>query len=164
MGALAGFGDSLFWGNLRPFAAVCGVLLTLGYPNSLAGPAAMLVIYNVPNLYVRSIGFSMGWTKGLRALLELKLTVLASLLVGVRRAVWAFLGIATGLLIWRATQSSVSHGGALQSLLLGTGLILLGGAAYLLLKKNVSSTIVVYISAVGAMAIFFLVDAGIGIK
>ncbi len=62
MGAYGAVGDSLFWGALRPLAAVAGVTLALyGF---MWAPLAFLVIYNLPHLFMRVYGMVKGYRMG----------------------------------------------------------------------------------------------------
>jgi len=59
MGSLGAIGDAFFWGALRPMASVAGVLLALLF-HPLVGIAAMLILYNAPQLAIRRAGFQAG--------------------------------------------------------------------------------------------------------
>lgn len=62
MGAYGAVGDSLFWGSLRPLAAVIGVSIAL--KGFLWAPLAFLVIYNLPHIFVRGYGLFIGYRTG----------------------------------------------------------------------------------------------------
>jgi PTS system mannose-specific IID component len=64
-GPLGMAGDSLFWGSLRPLAALVGVALAVG-TRSWA-PLALLALYNVPHLYFRVRGIASGGARGAAA-------------------------------------------------------------------------------------------------
>lgn len=49
--AFSGIGDRLIWGLLRPLAVVASLIATVGGP--IAAAAALLVVYNPPELYLR---------------------------------------------------------------------------------------------------------------
>lgn len=62
MGPYAAIGDSFFWGSLKPFAAIFGVLIAM--QGFLAAPVIFLFLYNPPHLWVRLKGFIEGYRKG----------------------------------------------------------------------------------------------------
>ncbi|MFD3157557.1 PTS mannose transporter subunit IID [Haloimpatiens sp. FM7330] len=63
MGPLAGVGDPLFWGTLRPVAAALGASIAMG--GSLLGPILFFLIFNVIRLAVRWYGIEYGYKKGI---------------------------------------------------------------------------------------------------
>jgi PTS system mannose-specific IID component len=67
-GPLGMAGDSLFWGSLRPLAALIGVSLA-AVTRSWA-PLALLAVYNVPHLYFRVRGIVAGGSRGAAAASE----------------------------------------------------------------------------------------------
>ena len=68
-GPLGMAGDSLFWGSLRPLAALVGVALAV--ETRSWAPLALLVLYNVPHLYFRVRGITQGSARGAAAVSEL---------------------------------------------------------------------------------------------
>lgn len=76
--ALAGIGDALFWGTLRPVCASLGIALwLLAYTLGSESPAAWaaggyLLAYNLPALWLRWKGLSMGYRMGEGLAVELK--------------------------------------------------------------------------------------------
>ncbi|RMF44674.1 MAG: PTS mannose/fructose/sorbose transporter family subunit IID [Deltaproteobacteria bacterium] len=62
MAPYAAMGDALFWGGLRPLAAVIALFLAVA-GQSWAG-VALLAVFNVPALYFRVAGFFRGWAEG----------------------------------------------------------------------------------------------------
>ena len=51
MGPLAGIGDSVFWGTLRPLAG--GIACSLALTGNLFAPFLFLLLFNIPNVLVR---------------------------------------------------------------------------------------------------------------
>jgi len=112
-GPLGMAGDGLFWGALRPFAALVGVLGVLAFP--LYAAAAMLAIYNVPHVVLRWRGIVRGAELGgaaardmlgpgfreLVSLLRAAAAVIGGLIVG-----WAIAGAGGGA-EWRAVVVGV---------------------------------------------------------
>lgn len=62
MGPLAGVGDPIFWGTLRPMVAALGASIALG--GSLLGPVLFFVLFNAVRLAVRWYGIQYGYAKG----------------------------------------------------------------------------------------------------
>ena len=62
MGPLAGVGDPIFWGTLRPVAAALGASIAL--TGSVLGPILFFVIFNAVRLAIRYYGVSYGYSKG----------------------------------------------------------------------------------------------------
>ncbi|SUY45634.1 PTS system mannose/fructose/sorbose family transporter subunit IID [Clostridium putrefaciens] len=62
MGPLAGVGDPIFWGTLRPVLAALGASLALS--GSILGPILFFVLFNAVRLAVRWGGIKYGYTKG----------------------------------------------------------------------------------------------------
>lgn len=63
MGPLAGVGDPIFWGTLRPVVAALGASIAL--TGSIAGPLLFFVLFNAVRLAIRWYGIKYGYTKGL---------------------------------------------------------------------------------------------------
>jgi fructose PTS system EIID component len=84
MGPLAGVGDPIFWGTLRPVVAALGASLALG--GNIAGPLLFFVLINVIRLSLKYYGLKYGYIKGTEILKDLvgnriqKLTEGASIL------------------------------------------------------------------------------------
>ena len=62
MGPLAGVGDPIFWGTLRPVVAALGASMAL--TGSIAGPLLFFIIFNAVRLAIRWIGIDYGYRKG----------------------------------------------------------------------------------------------------
>lgn len=62
MAPCAAMGDAFFWGGVRPFAAVLAMFFALH--GSLLAPVVLLVVFNVPHLLVRVVGFAKGFALG----------------------------------------------------------------------------------------------------
>lgn len=63
MGPLAGIGDPIFWGTVRPIFAALGASLALS--GSLLGPLLFFIIFNLVRLGTRYFGIVYGYKKGL---------------------------------------------------------------------------------------------------
>lgn len=84
MGPLAGVGDPIFWGTLRPvIGAFCATIAAQG---SVLGPILFFVLYNLIRLLVRYAGIVYGYRKGMEVVSDMgggmlqKLTEASSIL------------------------------------------------------------------------------------
>ena len=68
-GPLGAIGDRLFWGLLKPFVAMLGVMFTLQW--GIIGPAVFFIIYNIPHVYLRYFGIMRGYELGFDIVREL---------------------------------------------------------------------------------------------
>lgn len=66
MGPLAGIGDSVFWGTLRPLAG--GISCSLALAGNVFAPVLFLLLFNVPNVLIRYFGVHYGYDSGMKAL------------------------------------------------------------------------------------------------
>ena len=66
MAPFAAMGDALFWGGVRPLAALVGLLLAS--QGSLWAPVAFLAMFNLPHLVFRGSGLALGYLQELRAI------------------------------------------------------------------------------------------------
>lgn len=62
MGPLAGVGDPIFWGTLRPVTAALGASIAL--TGSILGPILFFLLFNIVRLAIRWFGVSYGYSKG----------------------------------------------------------------------------------------------------
>lgn len=60
--SLGAIGDQLFWGKIRPLAAMIGLAVALFYP--WLGLGLFLFLYNLPHLYMRVKGVVSGYKRG----------------------------------------------------------------------------------------------------
>ena len=62
MGPLAGVGDPIFWGTLRPVTAALGASIAL--TGSILGPILFFLLFNAVRLVIRWFGVTYGYSKG----------------------------------------------------------------------------------------------------
>lgn len=62
MGPLAGVGDPIFWGTLRPVTAALGASIAL--TGSILGPILFFLLFNAVRLAIRWFGVTYGYSKG----------------------------------------------------------------------------------------------------
>ncbi|OTA20751.1 PTS system transporter subunit IID [Xenorhabdus beddingii] len=63
MGPLAGVGDPIFWGTVRPVFAALGAGIAMG--GSLLGPLLFFFLFNLVRLMTRYYGVAYGYKKGM---------------------------------------------------------------------------------------------------
>jgi PTS system mannose-specific IID component len=66
MAPFAAMGDALFWGGVRPLAALVGLLIAS--QGSLWAPVVFLVLFNLPLVLFRGAGLILGYFQVLRAI------------------------------------------------------------------------------------------------
>lgn len=62
MGPLAGVGDPIFWGTVRPVFAALGAGIAMS--GSLLGPLLFFILFNAVRLLTRYYGVAYGYRKG----------------------------------------------------------------------------------------------------
>lgn len=90
MAPYAAMGDSLFWGGLRPLAA--GIALFFAAKGSLLAPLVFLLVFNLPNLWLRTAGLFRGYRQGLAMVEWLQTRRLPDLAVRCKEATVVLLG------------------------------------------------------------------------
>ncbi len=125
MATFASQGDRIFWGHVRPLAAILGVLMGLCFFGTLVGSIAALLVYNTPQLILRGFGFSFGWQKGLDILSFFRSWRLEAAITGVRSFTSLALGALAGLLVILCVKDpAVAKTGSVGVGVLGLGLVL----------------------------------------
>lgn len=78
MGPLAGVGDPIFWGTLRPICAALGAQIALVRDASgaviegnILGPILFFLMFNIVRLFVRYWGIHYGYRKGLEVVSDM---------------------------------------------------------------------------------------------
>jgi mannose/fructose/N-acetylgalactosamine-specific phosphotransferase system component IID len=159
MSALAARGDRIFWGHIRPLAAVVGVALSLCFQDSFAGSLALLFIYNLPHVGVRTLGFGKGWREGLAVLRSLNAARVETAVRMMRRAISLVLGMVTGILVVAAGQSETPIRWDQIKVDVVLCLFILTVGAFLLMRKDVSLSILIYPATLAAMAVFVVLNS-----
>lgn len=80
IGPLAGVGDPLIWGTLRPMVAAVGA--TMAMTGSVMGPLLFFILYNVIRIAIMWFALKIGYEKGLNILEDLKGNMLQKLTEG----------------------------------------------------------------------------------
>lgn len=159
MSTLAAHGDRIFWGHVRPLAAVVGVALSLCFRDSLVGSLALLIIYNIPHLGVRTLGFGKGWREGLAVLRSLSAARVETAVRTMRRSISLALGMVTGTLVALAGQAGTEIRWDQIKVDVVVCLFLLTACAFMLMRKEVSLSILIYPATLAAMAVFVLLNS-----
>ena len=140
--SLAAIGDQLFWGKLKPIAAMLGLGFTLY--NKVLGLCVFLFLYNLPHFYMRVMGLLRGYKLGF----DLAKVVSLSKYRGVFERLDKFAALSTGVLITLLGFSdfiaSFPEGAAFL-----TGLFLM----LVLLKLNVSVPVALIVLILGSTVV-----------
>lgn len=156
MGPLAGVGDPIFWGTMRPVLAALGAGLAL--EGSLLGPVVFFVVFNILRLGFRYFGLKLGYEKGLALVSDMggsllnKLTEGASILglfiMGVLISRWTTIYFPT--VISKITQQNgeiqiTTIQNVLDSLMPGIAPFMLTFLAMYLLRKKMSPIVLIFL-------------------
>jgi len=155
MGPLAGVGDSIFWGTLRPITAAFGA--SLASSGSILGPAVFFVSFNAVRLLTHWYGLVYGYRAGLNIVKDVSggalkslnqgATVLGMTIMGTLVARWT--KISTPVVLTFSSQS-INLQQVLDSLLPGLMPLGLTFLCLYLLGKRISSVwILVILFAIG---------------
>jgi len=102
MAPYAAIGDALFWGALRPLAAV--IALFLAFHGLLWAPLAMLMLFNVPHLLCRCCGWLLGYHAELRAAEILQRLRLPDVAARLKEGTVILLGVLCAILAVRGCE------------------------------------------------------------
>ncbi|MBK4775433.1 PTS mannose transporter subunit IID [Candidatus Pantoea edessiphila] len=80
MGPLAGIGDPIFWGTVRPISAAVGAGIAMS--GSLLGPLLFFMLFNITRLAVRYYGVVYGYKKGINIIKDVGSNFLQKLTEG----------------------------------------------------------------------------------
>jgi mannose/fructose/N-acetylgalactosamine-specific phosphotransferase system component IID len=109
MGPLGAIGDQLIWATLKPASIlVCllAVLLIDGYENKIIFLFVLLVLYNIPHLYIRIFGIVKGYQSGYNVYKVLK----SERFKTIKNIYGGFGGLALGIIIaYSMLQSGESN-------------------------------------------------------
>ncbi|MFZ7173300.1 PTS mannose transporter subunit IID [[Pasteurella] aerogenes] len=167
MGPLAGVGDPIFWGTLRPVLAALGAGLAIS--GSLLGPLLFFIGINLCRALTRWYGFKYGYEKGTEVVSDIgggrlqKLTQGASILglfvMGSLVSKWTSINIPLELSRYtnQAEQEVVTTvQSVLNDLLPGLAALLLTFFCMWLLRKKVNAMYIIFgLFAVGIIGYHF---------
>ena len=135
----AAMGDSLFWGGLKPLAAVLSVFLAV--KGSLWAPVVFLVLFNVPHLGCRLGWFWQGYRQGLDMIQIVQKWQLPDLAMRLKEATIVLLGSLSAFLVIHYLEVGKINPG------LGVVFIPFLCVGVLLFKKGISSLTCLLVSA-----------------
>jgi PTS system mannose-specific IID component len=102
MAPYAAMGDALFWGALRPLAAVVG--LSLAFHGIMWAPLVLLVLYNLPHLAFRCGGWLLGYAQDLRSVELLQRLRLPDVAIWLKEGTAILLGVLCAFLAERGCE------------------------------------------------------------
>ncbi|MBK1809928.1 PTS mannose transporter subunit IID [Clostridium sp. YIM B02505] len=155
MGPLAGVGDPVFWGTLRPVTAALGASIALS--GSILGPLLFFVIFNALRLATKWYGLKYGYQKGTEIVSDMagnrlkKLTVGASILglfvMGALVSKWTSINVPLVLSQYQGQDGktvTTTVQSILDQLLPGMLPLLLTFGCMKLLKKKVNPMLIIF--------------------
>ncbi len=159
MTALAARGDRIFWNGFKPLASICSALACLLFLGLATGSFVFLVVYNVPHMCFRAMGFGCGFKKGL-ALFESRFRKQTDMLL-----VWMkrLLALALGMTAAAAVMMAIEVPGPTEAgLPLERGMVILGLGflAFWLLDRGARFAHVLALSSVAAIGLILLTGLG----
>ena len=102
MAPLAAMGDALFWGGVRPLAALLGLLVAS--QGSLWAPIVFLVLFNLPHLVMRGSGLLLGYMQELRAIETVQKCRLPDLAIRLKESTTVLLGVLCAYLSFKGCE------------------------------------------------------------
>lgn len=102
MAPFAAMGDALFWGGVRPLAALVGVLLAS--QGSLWAPIAFLALFNLPHLVFRGGGLALGYLQELRAIDTVQKCRLPDLAIRLKESTTILVGVLCAYLSYKGCE------------------------------------------------------------
>ncbi|MGB9617138.1 MAG: PTS system mannose/fructose/sorbose family transporter subunit IID [Desulfomonilaceae bacterium] len=151
MTALAAQGDHIFWGVIKPLAAVVGAAATLVSGTFYAGPLLALLAYNVPNMAIRVWGFGAGWSRGLRVLSIFQSPSFHRALSLARDATACGLGSVVGVIICDIFSVESSRVSLVIQVVEVWAILSAGAGAFFLLYRRVPLGLVMFLAAFGSL-------------
>ncbi|OOF65840.1 PTS system mannose/fructose/sorbose family transporter subunit IID [Rodentibacter sp. Ppn85] len=155
MGPLAGVGDPIFWGTLRPVLAALGAGIAL--TGSPLGPLLFFILINIVRVVTRWYGFKYGYEKGTEIVSDMgggrlqKITQGASILglfvMGSLVSKWTTINVPLELNRYNnplGEEVVVTLQGVLNDLLPGLLALLLTFLCMYLLRKKVNAMIIIF--------------------
>ena len=155
MGPLAGVGDPIFWGTLRPVLAALGAGIAL--TGSILGPLLFFLLINVIRAVTRWYGFKYGYEKGTEIVSDMgggrlqKITQGASILglfvMGSLVSKWTSINVPLELTRYKnqlGEEVVVTLQGVLNDLLPGLLALLLTFLCMYLLRKKVNAMVIIF--------------------
>lgn len=102
MAPMAAMGDALFWGGVRPLAALIGLLIAS--QGSLWAPVVFLVLFNLPHLLLRGSGLVLGYVQDLRAVETVQKCRLPDLAIRMKESTTVLIGVLCAYLSYKGCE------------------------------------------------------------
>jgi PTS system mannose-specific IID component len=102
MAPLAAMGDALFWGGVRPLAALIGLLIAS--QGSLWAPVVFLFLFNLPHLLFRGIGLVLGYVQELKAIETIQKCRLPDLAIRFKESTTVLIGVLCAYLSFKGCE------------------------------------------------------------
>lgn len=102
MAPFAAMGDALFWGGMRPLAALVGLLIAS--QGSLWAPIVFLLLYNIPHLFFRGSGLMLGYIQELRAIEVVQKCRLPDLATRLKESTTILIGVLCAYLSYKGCE------------------------------------------------------------
>ena len=102
MAPLAAMGDALFWGGVRPLAAL--IALLIASQGSLWAPLAFLALFNLPHLLFRGFGLFLGYAQGLKAIETIQKCRLPDLAIRLKESSTVLIGVLCAYLSFKGCE------------------------------------------------------------
>ncbi|HOF78266.1 MAG TPA: PTS system mannose/fructose/sorbose family transporter subunit IID [Smithellaceae bacterium] len=147
MGPYAAIGDTFFWGALRPFAGIVGVVLAL--QGFVTAPLVFLLIYTPPHLFIRVKGFIEGYRRGKQGMEFIRALHLTRVTSIVRWLSVIIMAVFTVWLSYAEYSPFINTLGIFMALAALAAVLLF----YFLIKKGMSQIQIIY----GVVALFFVI-------
>jgi PTS system mannose-specific IID component len=134
MAPVAAVGDALFWGGLRPLAALTAVILTL--LGLVWAPLAVVLLFTLPTTLVRLGGSILGYVRGAQVVALIQQLHLANFAVRVKQFSMVLLGVIAAL-AWHeiSVELNTEPAESAALALAGAVLVLIGVSIWLLRHK-----------------------------
>ncbi|OXT08927.1 PTS mannose transporter subunit IID [Thermoanaerobacterium thermosaccharolyticum] len=154
MGPLAGVGDPIFWGTIRPVFAALGA--TIAMTGNILGPILFFVLFNAVRLAVRWYGIMYGYKQGANIIADMrgnrlqKLTegaaILGLFVMGALVSKWTTINVpvVVSKVVTNGKTVTTTVQDILDQLLPGLLPLLLTFATMSLLKKKVNATWIIF--------------------
>ncbi|MCA1796918.1 MAG: PTS system mannose/fructose/sorbose family transporter subunit IID [Desulfuromonadaceae bacterium] len=144
MAPVAAVGDALFWGGLRPLAALAAIILTLqGFSWA---PLVVVLLFTLPCMIVRIAGSILGYVRGAQVVALIQQLHLANLAVRIKQINIVLLGVIAAL-TWNGLGADLDLGRSSSMHL--AALVLLGvGINVFLLRHKIPIVVVLAFSVV----------------
>ncbi|MGC8604343.1 MAG: PTS system mannose/fructose/sorbose family transporter subunit IID [Desulfomonilaceae bacterium] len=157
MSTLAAQGDRIFWGVVRPVSSLIAAAIAMTFSSSFLAPLSALLIYNIPNLVIRYIGFRTGWADGIHVVKRFKSRWVDNFWVFLKGIVFFCSGSLTGVALILATEHA-KFNDVENFVGLGSLAMVVFSICFLILNKSFSQTKVIYPLLLIMMVGFFLLQ------